>query len=127
MAEDPEVVKAAYDRARTIVTAMAEGLTPEELTEEGMAMANALVAEVEAELAAMEDPEAAAVHAGQLITALAHLAVHIAQMAPLVLNRLDNQGVEIPPGFGERFGDAQMTISTAWLLAEIDPGEWGEW
>lgn len=117
-------MREAVDRARTIITAMAEGLTPEELTQEGMAMANALIAEVEAEVAAMNDPKAAAGHAGPLITALAHLAVHIAQMPPLILNRLENEGVEIPPGFAERFGDAQRTISTAWMLAEIDPDEW---
>lgn len=124
VADKAREMQEAVDRARAIVTAMAEGLTREELTEAGMAMANDLIGEVEVELAAMENREAAAERVGQLVTALAHLAVHIAQMPPLILNRLENEGVEIPPGAAERFGDAQRTLATAFALAEIDPSQW---
>ena len=120
--EDREM-RQAFDRARAIVTAMAQGLTQAELTAEGMAMAGDLIDEVEAEFAAMEDREAAAIHAGQLVQAFAHLAVYIAQMPAAILHLLEEEGIEVPPAAVARFGDAQRTVATAFMLAEMETGE----
>lgn len=111
----------AIDRARAIITAMAEGLTQEELTEEGMAMAEDLIGEIEAEVATTQDREAASERVGQLVTALAHLAVHIAQMPAVAFNRLARAGIVIPPDAVVEFSDAQTTLATAFTLAEMEP------
>ncbi len=82
---DPDM-REAVDRARAIITAMAQGFVTNDF-----GLVDRLTGEFEAELVALDDRAAAADRAGKLVHALAHLAVFVASLPSLIFDELDVQ------------------------------------
>jgi hypothetical protein len=108
--ELPPEMREAVDTARAIITAMAEGMAAGDYS-----FVDRMVSEIEGQLAAM-DGAAAADRAGNLIQALARLAVFVAELPRLIFDELERDGVPVPPGAVGLFGDAQSALRSAFIL-----------